>query len=65
MTTKDEPMPHPARSLLISAAALALVAGCSRPIDVDMRGLGNGFDTSGAVQDLSMVPQRRCVVRKH
>ncbi len=38
------------RSLLICGTALALLAGCSQPIDFDLRGLGGGFSTAEAAQ---------------
>lgn len=46
----------PARLLMISTATLTLTA-CSQPFDIDLRSLGNGFDTSDAVTNLPPRPQ--------
>ena len=35
-------------SLLLAVAATALAVGCNRPVDYDLRDLGNGFDTTEA-----------------
>lgn len=35
---------------------LVLAAGCTEPLDFDLRSLGNGFDTTGAVQQLATRP---------
>ena len=34
--------------LLLAVATTALVVGCNRPVDYDLRDLGNGFDTTEA-----------------
>ena len=34
--------------LLLAAAAMAILAGCSGPVDFDLRDLGDGFDTTDA-----------------
>lgn len=39
-----------ARMTLLATAACVTVAGCSEPLDFDMRGLGGGFSTANAVQ---------------
>lgn len=35
-------------ALLLAVAATALTVGCNRPVDYDLRDLGNGFDTTEA-----------------
>lgn len=45
------------RRVLVSSAALAVLAACSEPIDFDLRDIGNGFDTSNAAQNLGGKPR--------
>lgn len=48
--TLSPPMIPPLARLGIAAAALALLAGCDKPLDFDLRGKLGVFDTSGAAQ---------------
>lgn len=52
----DDPRPNSLRALLAGTALLALTA-CDEPLDLDLRDLGRGFDTSDAVQDLPNRPR--------
>lgn len=52
------PIPRPARALAC-VSALALVAGCSGPLDVDLRDMGNGFDTSEAAYGTAGAPSQQ------
>lgn len=39
---------HPRAALWLAVGATALLVGCSKPIDFDLRDLGDGFDTTEA-----------------
>lgn len=47
--------PSRRRSGLLAGAALLAMAACDRPVDADLRSLGNGFSTTQAVQS---IPER-------
>lgn len=49
--------PSPLRMGLIASVALATLSGCSKPLDLDLRSLGRGFDTSDALSDLPPRPE--------
>ena len=52
----DDSRPNSLRALLAGTALLALTA-CDEPLDLDLRDLGRGFDTSDAVQSLPNRPR--------
>lgn len=49
--------PSRCRSGLMAGVALLAMAACDRPVDADLRSLGNGFSTSEAVQSISERPR--------
>lgn len=49
--------PSRCRSGLMAGAALLAIAACDRPVDADLRSLGNGFSTTQAVQSIPDRPR--------
>lgn len=43
--------------ILMTTAAVGLLAACETPLDFDLRDLANGFDTSQSVENLPARPR--------
>ncbi|MFQ6552870.1 peptidoglycan DD-metalloendopeptidase family protein [Aestuariibius insulae] len=48
---------RPRRTWLLAGAACLALSACDEPLDLDLRSLGNGFDTTGSVQTLAERPE--------